>query len=146
MHWAKQASRSAIGGLVAELTHPLKDAASLAGWGVAVAIPAVLAFMFFLYAAFVWIERSYGTLDAALLLGTLFIVVASAILVVALILRRRERNRRRRVSAWQGLNDPAIIAAGLELVRIVGVRRIIPVVALGAAILGALESNRKTRF
>jgi hypothetical protein len=133
--------------LISELTNPVKGALRLAGWGAAVAIPALLGFLFFLYAAFVWAERTYGTLDASLLLGTSFLVIACLILATAIILRRRELKRPRPGNNPQWWKDPTVLAAGIELVRIVGVRRIIPVVALGAVIAGALETglDRKPR-
>jgi hypothetical protein len=140
MRLARQGAGQVLTGLLNDLTRPLKNAAQLAGWGAAIAIPAVIAFVFFVLAAFVWAERTYGTLEACLLLGGAFLAVALVILIVGLILRRRAAKRAPRHNPhwWK---DPAILAAGIELVRIVGVRRIIPTVALGAVIVGALEGG-----
>jgi hypothetical protein len=138
---AKRGSKRVLNGLISELTSPLKDALKLAGWGVAAAVPALLSFFFFLYAAFVWAERSYGTLEAALLLGAVFMVIASLIVATAVFLRRRAARRPRPRVNVQGLKDPTVLAAGLELVRLVGLRRIIPAVALGAVIFGALDGG-----
>jgi hypothetical protein len=127
--------------LIGEATRPLKDALKIAVWGIAIAIPALLAFFFFLYAAFVWAEQNYGTLDAALLLGTSFLVVACLILATAMFLRRRAAKRPPPRTNAQWLKDPTVLAAGLELIKIVGIRRIIPALALGVVIFSAFEKG-----
>lgn len=141
----KRGASSAVGGLLSQLTRPLSraasDAAKLAGWGIAVAIPTAVAFVFFLVAAFVWAEENYGTVEAALLLGAIFLLIAGSILLAAWLYYRRSREHEQVAAAsspplWK---DPAILSVGIELVRIVGIRRIIPVIALGAAIAAALE-------
>ena len=145
----KRGASGAVGGLLAELTRPLgqsvKDAARLAGWGVAVAIPAAVALAFFSLAAFVWAQENYGTVEAALLLGAIFLLIAGAILLAAWVHYRRLRERVPVASSPPLWKDPAILAAGVELVRIVGIRRTIPAIALGAVIVAALEiaSNRR---
>jgi hypothetical protein len=128
--------------LVTELTRPLSGALKLAGWGAAVTIAAAMALSFFSLAAFVWAEERYGTVGASLLLGTFFFIVTGAILVAARVHYRRSRDGMPPGGTPPWWKDPAIIAAGVELARIVGVRRIIPVVALGAVIVGALEGSR----
>jgi hypothetical protein len=147
----KRGASGAVGGLLTQLTRPITravaDAATLAGWGVAVAIPTAVAFVFFLVAAFVWAEKNYGTVEAALLLGAIFLLIAGSILLAAWVYYRRSREHEQVATAsspplWK---DPAILSVGIELVRIVGIRRIIPVIALGAAIAAALEVAPKRR-
>jgi hypothetical protein len=147
----KRGASGAVGGLLTQLTRPIgravSDAATLAGWGVAVAIPTVVAFVFFVMAAFVWAEQHYGTVEAALLLGAIFLLIAGSILLAAWVYHRRSREHEQVATAsspplWK---DPAILSVGIELVRIVGIRRIIPVIALGAAIAAALEVAPKRR-
>ena len=125
----------------AQLTGSLKNGLQLAGWGAAVTIPAVVAVIFFSFAIFLWAERNYGVIDACLLMGAIFLVIAGMILALAAILRRGAVNRPASGGAAQWWKDPAIVAAGIELVRIVGIQRIIPVMALGAVFVGALESS-----
>jgi hypothetical protein len=139
----KRGASGAVGGLLTELTRPLSravsDAARLAGWGVAVAIPAAVALVFFSLAAFVWAEENYGTVEAALLLGAIFLLTAGAIVLAAWVHYRRLRERVPAASSPPLWKDPAILAAGVELVRMVGIRRIIPAIALGVVIVAALE-------
>lgn len=130
-----------LNSLISELTSPLKDALKLAGWGVAAAVPAGLSFAFFVYAAFVWAERNYGTLEAALLLGAVFLAVACLVVAAAMIMRRRAAQRPPPRPTVRWLTDPAVLTAGVELVRLIGLRRIIPAVALGAVIFGALDGG-----
>jgi hypothetical protein len=135
--------------LLGELTHPLsgavRDAVRLAGWGAAIALAGVLAFSFFLVAAFVWAEQRYGTLEAALLLGTFFLIVAGA-LVIALVLLRRRASKPpppKTVAPWW--RDPAVIAIGVELVRHVKVQRVVPAMALGAVIVALMQASPDRR-
>jgi hypothetical protein len=59
--------------------------------------------------------------------------------------RSREHEQVATASSPPLWKDPAILSVGIELVRIVGIRRIIPVIALGAAIAAALEVAPKRR-
>jgi hypothetical protein len=131
--------------LVAELTSPLNDALKRAGWGIAVAIPAALAVFFFSFAGFVWTEQNYGTVVAALIVGAGFLLVTGAIVGTAIVLHRRARARTPPKTTSQWWKDPTVIAVGVELVRVIGIRRIVPVVALGAVIVGALGSFERKR-
>lgn len=139
MDGAKGAAKLISGGLIAKLTEAVYDILALAGWGVAIVVAATAALVFFTFAAFLWVEQNLGTLNAALVLGGFFLLVAVLILVTLLVLRRRGRRRKRRDPQWW--QDPAVVATGVELVRVVGLKRIIPVVALGAAIVGAMQGR-----
>lgn len=145
MAGARLGSGRVFDSLVAELTSPLNDVLKRAGWGIAVAIPAALAVFFFSFAGFVWAEQNYGTVVAALIVGAGFLLVTGAIVGTAIFLHRRARARTPPKTTSQWWKDPTVIAVGVELVRVIGIRRIVPVVALGAVIVGALGSFERKR-
>jgi hypothetical protein len=128
--------------LIGEVTRPLTGGLKLAGWAIVIAAAVLVAIIFFSIAAFVWACQTYGTVNAALLLGAFYLLVALVALAVALVQYRRAFRRKppppKSAPLWK---DPTMIAAGVELVRIIGVRRLISVVALGAALAAAFEKS-----
>jgi hypothetical protein len=156
MRLAGRGAERVVGDMVGKVMHPVADGLKLAGLGLVTAVFAVVGVIFFSLALFVWAEQSYGRLNACLLMGAVYFLVAGAILGGGLLLRRQSSKPRKPPPApppdpeslaagQQWWKDPAVVAAGLELVRIVGLRRIIPAVALGAAIFGAMESSSNRR-
>ncbi len=130
--------------LIGEARRLSEDVLKLLGWGFAILLAGMIALFFFTFAAFVSAQDAYGTVAAALILGLFFLAVTVAILVTILIMRRRAaRQLAKRDQQWW--SDPAVIATGVELVRIIGVRRIVPAVALGAVILGAVQAGLSPR-
>jgi predicted Kef-type K+ transport protein len=105
-----------------------------------VAAAATAAFICLAVALFLWTEQSYGLLEAWVVLGTLFVIVAiSGALVFVVVRRRRLKHRAaQEKSVSRFLQDPAVILAGLQLVRILGVRRLVPLLAIGAIAAGLM--------
>jgi hypothetical protein len=131
--------------LIGEARRLSEDVLTLLGWGFAIVLAGMIALFFFTFAAFVSAQDTYGTVTAALILGLFFLAVTVAILITILVIRRRAAARQLAKRGQQWWNDPAVIATGVELVRIIGVRRIVPAVALGAVILGAVQAGLSSR-
>src|SRR5215831_12478801 len=64
-------------------------------WGIIAAVAAVVALVFFLVAAFIWLADRYDPLTAGLVLGGVFVVVALIALIVCLLVRGRNMERAR---------------------------------------------------
>ena len=114
---------------------------SLAG----IAVLALLITTSFLCAAaFVYVLQNYGPVQACL-------TGAAAFFVVTLIAAGCYRVRKNRVkaraaeaarsAAHSPLADPMLIATGLQLVRAIGLKKLIPLLALGGLALGMLASR-----
>jgi thiamine monophosphate synthase len=41
------------------------------------------------------------------------------------------------------LSDPMVLAAGLQIVRTIGLKRIVPIIAIGGIALGLMASRRQ---
>jgi hypothetical protein len=98
---------------------------------------AAIAFGFLCAAGFVFALNQLGPIYACLigfgvfLFGTLILVLGYAALSV-----RRRRLERERAAADAGaslLANPQLVLLGLRMVESIGVRRLLPIVALGAA-------------
>ncbi|MGB7259879.1 MAG: phage holin family protein [Pseudolabrys sp.] len=109
---------------------------SLALWGVLAGVAASVALIFFTIAAYIWLSQRYDSLTAALTLAGIYLVLALVAFTVLFIVRRREIERARRALAarartpsfWQ---DPRVLAAGVEIGRMIGWKKTVPLAALG---------------
>jgi preprotein translocase subunit Sec61beta len=108
----------------------------VAVWAAIAVVAAVVAAVFLLVAAFIWLAQRYDSLTAGLVLGGVFIVVALTAFLACLITRRRNVTRARlelaaRDSAGSGFLDPKLLGVGLQIAQAIGWRRIIALGAVG---------------
>ncbi len=97
-------------------------------------------------AAFVFVLDRYGLIQACLTgAGVFFIATLLAAMSYAIQKRQNERKPKEpSPSAMQAaLSDPMVLAAGLQIVRTIGIKRIIPLLAIGGVALG-LMAHRNT--
>ena len=110
----------------------------------AAALALLVTTAFLCAAAFVYVLENYGPVQACLTGAAIFFVVA-LIAAGCYLLRKRAietRARERAKSAAQTmLSDPMVVAAGLQLVRSIGVKRLIPILAVGGLALGLMASR-----
>lgn len=116
---------------------------------IAVAISLFITTSFLCAAAFVFVLQKYGLLQACLAGAGVFFV---ATLLAAICYAVRKRQIRRKPveqakehakSAMQtALSDPMMLAAGLQIIRTVGIKRMIPLIAIGGIALGVLANRR----
>jgi hypothetical protein len=125
-----------------------KDSASTALRLTSVAATAVVALLialsFLCAAAFVFVLQHYGPVQACLTGAGIFFVVA---LIAAgwYMVRKNQLEARAaekaKSAAHSVLGDPMMVAAGIQLIRAVGVKKLIPILALGGLALGLLASR-----
>jgi hypothetical protein len=126
------------------------DTLKLACAGMVIGLLAAVAVFFITRAAFVWAEGEYGAVAAGLGLGVFFLALAVAIFVTVRF-RRRSLSRQKDLRCQElqqtllDAHDPVAMAAGIEILRLVGARKIIPALALSAVILAALQSVPRTK-
>jgi hypothetical protein len=109
---------------------------------------AVVAFFCFAISLFLWVQQTYGTLDAWLALGALFLMLAIVCGIVMITLRRRKpvkrpepKPREQPSAVSKLLQEPAVLLTGLQLVRMLGPRVIVPALILSAVAGGFLMSR-----
>ena len=111
-------------------------------WFLIALISLGLGLVFLSVAAFVWLAHRYDGVTAGLVLAGLFLLVAIIAALAGLMARRRniERSRRELAARSQtGWLDPKLLAAGLEIGRTIGWRRIITLAAAGLVAAGVAK-------
>jgi hypothetical protein len=113
--------------------------------GVALAMFITLAFL--CAAAFIFVLQNYGLIEACLTGAGIFFVVA-VIAAVYYRVRQNQAKVRAAEKAKSGLqtalSDPMLVAAGIQLMRAVGIKRLIPIIAVGGLALGLLANRNSS--
>jgi hypothetical protein len=110
----------------------------------AVALSLFITTSFLCAAAFVFVLQRYGPVEACLTGAAVFFVV-TLIAAGCYIVRKNQIKARKAATAKSAvqtaLADPMLVAAGIQVIRAIGVKRLIPILALGGLALGFLASR-----
>jgi len=133
------------------LIDDFKDSAGSAARLTSLAAAAAMALLvttgFLCAAAFVFVLEKYGPVQACLTGAAIFFVVA-LIAAGCYMVRKRQIQARAEQAAKAAkstaqtvLSDPMLVAAGIQVVRAIGVKRLIPILAVGGLALGLMASR-----
>ena len=116
----------------------------LTSLALAAALALFITTAFLCAAAFMFVLDKYGPIEACLAGAAVFLVVA--LLAAGSYMVRKHRIKVRaeqeaKAAAHSLLADPAMVAIGIQLVRAVGIKRLIPVLAIGGVALGLLAAR-----
>jgi heme/copper-type cytochrome/quinol oxidase subunit 2 len=111
--------------------------------GVIAAAAGMTAFLFAVVAAFLWTQQRYDSIIASGVVGGMFLLVAVIALIVLFVSRRRAEERQKRQEAaaanaapsW--LADPAVLLTALQVIRTIGLGKLIPIALTGIAAIGS---------
>ena len=95
-------------------------------------------------AAFVYVLQRYGLIEACLTGAAIFFVVALVVAACYAVRKNQVKTRARESekSALQtALADPMLVATGIQLIRAIGVKKLVPILAVGGLALGLLASR-----
>jgi hypothetical protein len=111
---------------------------------VAAAVALFVTTSFLCAAAFVFVLQNYGLIQACFTGAGIFFVVA-LIAAGSYMLRKRQVKARVEETAKSAvqtaLADPMMVAAGIQVVRAIGIKKLIPILAVGGLALGFLASR-----
>ncbi len=115
-------------------------------YGMIAASAGVVAFLFAVIAAFLWVQQHYDTIVACGVVGGMFLLVALVALISLAVTRSRAAKRKAREEAeaanatpsW--LADPAMLLAAFQVARTIGFGKIIPLALAGIAAFGAANA------
>ena len=116
----------------------------------AVAVALFITTSFLCAAAFVFVLQRYGLIEACLTGAGVFFVVAMMAAGCYMVRKKQVEARAARAaetakSAVQtALADPVLVAAGIQVIRAIGVKKLIPILALGGLALGLLASRNSS--
>ena len=133
-----------LAGPLADFKARVNVALRTAAWAAVAAFAGAVAVLFFCVALFAWLAQQYGSITSGLVLGGIFLLLALITGVICMAVRRkRTRTQARQAAAgsnwWQ---DPALLLAGLQIVRMIGVRRIVPIAIIGGIAAGILSGQK----
>ena len=117
----------------------------------AAAVALFITTAFLCAAAFVFVLEKYGPVEACLTGAAIFLVV-TLIAAGSYMVRKRqirlraeqtakEAARTAKSAAQTMLSDPMLMAAALQVVRAIGIKRLVPILAVGGIALGFLASR-----
>jgi hypothetical protein len=97
-------------------------------------------------AAFVAVLQKYGPIEACLAGAGVFFVVA--LIAAGSYMERKRRIKVRaaetaKSAVHTALADPMLVAAGIQIVRAIGIKKLIPLLAIGGVALGLLAASRR---
>ena len=114
----------------------------------AIALAAFITISFLCAAAFVYVLQTYGLIEACFTGAAIFFVLAIIGIVIYAIRKNHDRRHAEETakSALQtALADPMVLAAGIQAARAVGVKRLVPLLAVGGLALGLLANRSSSR-
>lgn len=116
----------------------------LTSLAVAAAIALFITTAFLCAAAFMFVLERYGAIEACLAGAAVFLVV-TAIAAGSYMMRKHQIKVRAEQAAKNAahslLADPAMVAIGIQLVRAIGIKRLLPILAVGGVALGVLAAR-----
>jgi hypothetical protein len=110
----------------------------------AIALALFVTISFLCAAAFVYVLQTYGLIEACLTGAAIFFVVA-LIGIGAYAVRKDQLRRHAEETAKSPLQtalaDPMVLTAGIQAARAIGVKRLVPLLAVGGLALGLLANR-----
>jgi archaellum biogenesis protein FlaJ (TadC family) len=113
----------------------------------AIALALLVTISFLSAAAFIYVLQNYGLIEACLTGAGIFFLIALIGIVVYAVRKRQDRRHTAETtkSAMQtALADPMVVAAGLQMIRAIGVKRLVPILAVGGLALGLLAGRAQS--
>ena len=116
----------------------------LTSLAIAAALALFITTGFLCAAAFVFVLERYGPMYACLSGAAIFFVV-TAIAAGSYMVRKHQIKVRAEQAAKNAahslLADPAMVAIGIQVVRAIGIKRLVPILAIGGVALGLLAAR-----
>jgi cell shape-determining protein MreD len=122
-------------------------ALQLTSLATAVAMALFVTISFLCAAIFVFVLQNYGLVQACLTGAAVFFVVT--LIAAGCYMVRKNKVRVRSAEAPKStvqtaLADPMLVAASLQVIRAIGIKKLIPILALGGLALGLMASRNSS--
>jgi hypothetical protein len=134
--------------MFARMIDDFKDSTSTALRLTSLAMVAAIALFvmisFLCAAAFVYVLQNYGLIEACLTGAGIFLVVALIAAVGYVVRKNRVKAHAAETTksaVHTALADPMLVAAGIQVIRAIGIKKLIPILAVGGLALGLLASR-----
>lgn len=130
--------------MIDELKESTSVAVRMTSLAAAIALALFVTISFLCAAAFIYVLQTYGLIEACLTGAAIFLVVALIGIVIYAVRKHQARRHAKEAtkSALQtALADPMVIAAGVQAARAIGVKRLVPLLAVAGVALGMLANR-----
>jgi hypothetical protein len=110
----------------------------------AIALAFLVTIAFLCAAAFVYVLQNYGPIEACLTGAGIFLVIALIGIGVYSVRKRQARQEAKETAKsalHTALADPVMMATALQLVRAIGIKKLVPILAVGGLALGLLANR-----
>jgi hypothetical protein len=107
-----------------------------------VAFSCLVMVSFLCAAVFIVVLQNFGAVLACLAVAGIFLVIALSAAACNVQLKRRKRPTPALSGLATAMSDPTIAAAGVQIVRTVGVKRLLPLLAIGGIAFGLLAQRK----
>ena len=110
----------------------------------AAAVALLVTTSFLCAAAFILVLEKYGPVQACFTGAAIFFVVTLIAAISYTVRKRQIRVRAEQAAkstAHTLLADPMLVAAGIQVVRAIGIKKLIPILAIGGLALGLMMSR-----
>jgi heme/copper-type cytochrome/quinol oxidase subunit 2 len=132
-------------GFIDELKAKIRLSIASLVWGGIAAAAGMAGLLFLSVAGFLWLSQRYDAITACVVLGIAYVLLAAiALTVVASVRSRRPKAAPPASAQSQWWADPVAIVTALQVVRTIGIARLLPIAVLGAVAAGfMLERSAK---
>ena len=134
--------------MIDDFKDSISTTARLTSLATAAALALTVAISFLCAAAFIYVLQKYGSIEACLTGAGIFFVVTLVVAATYIVRKRRIRVQPKEAAKDAGKSalhsafaDPMLVATGLQLVRAIGIKRLIPILAVGGLALGIIASR-----
>jgi hypothetical protein len=113
---------------------------------IAAAVALFITTSFLCAAAFVAMLQKYGLIEACLAGAGVFFVLT--LMAAGGYMAHKRRVKVRAAEATKStihtaLADPMLVAAGIQIIRAIGIKKLVPIIAIGGVALGLLAASRR---
>jgi hypothetical protein len=132
--------------LIDDVKESTGTALRLTSLAAAAAMALLITSAFLCAAAFVFVLERYGPVQACLTGAAIFFVVALIAAGWYMVRKKQIETRAKQAAkakstAQTVLSDPVLVATGIQVIRAIGVKKLIPILAIGGLALGFLASR-----
>ena len=130
--------------LIDDVKETTGSAMRLTSLAAAAAVALLITTAFLCAAAFMFVLQRYGPVEACFTGAAIFFVVTALAAGSYMVRKHQIKVRAEQVAKTAThslLADPAMVAIGLQVVRAIGIKRLVPILAIGGVALGFLASR-----
>ncbi|MBX9711610.1 MAG: hypothetical protein K2X60_11305 [Xanthobacteraceae bacterium] len=137
--------------MLQKMIEDIKDSTGMAirltSFALGVAVCSFVTLGFLCAAAFVYALDRYGLFNACLAGAAVFFTATLLVAICYAVGKRRARRKpveEEKSALHIALSDPMVLAVGLQVMRSVGVKRLIPLLAIGGVAFGLMSQRHRS--